>query len=309
MLVMRGLEPGISAALGDCRVGPGHDGDGGSAPREPDLGRRGLLMSGLAAGLALAAAPAEAQVVHTDTAGLFVGEAQITVSDGPIPAYYARPAQGGPFGTVLVIEEIFGVNDWLKDVCRRLAKAGLLAVAPELYARIGDLVRMKDMHQIQRDVISHAPDARMLRDLDATASWAAANGGDPKRLGVMGFGQGGRDAWLYAEHNPHLKAAVVWYGPVSGPTSPIQPHTPLALAGQLKCPLLGLYGGKDASTKPKEVNAAADKAEAAGRTVVIAWFPDAPAGFAADDRPTYTAEDAANGWKRALAWFKEHGLA
>lgn len=273
------------------------------------LPRRGFVMTSLIAGLTLATTRVDAQAIRTDTLGLSAGEARIPVSDGQIPAYYAKPENGGPFPTVLVIEEIFGVHEWIKDICRRLAKAGYLAVAPELYARIADLSRMKDVQQIIREVISQAPDATVLSDLDAAAAWAAANGGDPERLGVMGFCRGGRDTWLYAEHNPHLKAAVAWYGPVTGATSLIQPHTPLELAAQLKCPLLGLYGGKDESIHPEDVSAAADKAKAAGQKVVIAYYPDAPHGFAADYRPSYRAEDAASGWRRALDWFKEHGVA
>jgi len=273
------------------------------------LPRRGFVMTSLMAGLTLATTRVDAQAIRTDTLGLSAGEARIPVPDGQIPAYYARPQNGTSLPTVLVIEEIFGVHEWIKDICRRLAKAGYLAVAPELYARIADLSRMKDVRQIIRDVISKAPDATVLSDLDAAAAWAAANGGDPERLGVMGFCRGGRDTWLYAEHNPHLKAAVAWYGPVTGATSPIQPHTPLELAAELKCPLLGLYGGKDESIRPEDVNAAAAKAKAAGQKVEIAYYPDAPHGFAADYRPSYRAEDAASGWRRALNWFKDHGVA
>jgi carboxymethylenebutenolidase len=273
------------------------------------LARRGFVMTSLMAGLTLATTRVEAQVIHTDTLGLSAGEAKIPVSDGQIPAYYARPENGARFPTVLVIEEIFGVHEWIKDICRRLAKAGYLAVAPELYARIADLSRMTDVHAIIRDVISKAPDATVLSDLDSTAAWAARNGGDPDRLGVMGFCRGGRDTWLYAEHNSHLKAAVAWYGPVNSATSPIQPHTPLELAAELKCPLLGLYGGKDQSIKPEDVHAAADKARAAGQKVEIVYYPDAPHGFAADYRPSYRADDAASGWQRALGWLKDHGVA
>ena len=273
------------------------------------LARRGFVMTSLMAGLTLATTRVDAQAIRTDTLGLSAGEARIPVSDGRIPAYYARPQNGASLPTVLVIEEIFGVHEWIKDICRRLAKAGYLAVAPELYARIADLSRMKDVQQIIREVISRAPDATVLSDLDAAAAWAAGSGGDPERLGVMGFCRGGRDTWLYAEHNPHLKAAVAWYGPVTGATSPIQPHTPLELAAELKCPLLGLYGGKDESIQPEDVNAAAAKAKAAGQKVEIAYYPDAPHGFAADYRPSYRAEDAASGWRRALDWFKDHGVA
>ena len=237
--------------------------------------RRAFVMTSLMTGFTLAVTHAEAEPIHTDSAGLTAGPVQIPSADGALPGYAAAPAGPGPFPTVLVIEEIFGVHEYIKDVCRRLAKLGYLAVAPELYARIGDLSKMTDPQQIFRDVILKAPDATMLADLDSTAAWAAAHHGDAKRLGVIGFCRGGRDTWLYAEHNPRLKAAVAFYGPVAGATSPIQPRTPLDLAAGLKCPLLGLYGGADDSIRIEDVNAAAAKAKAAGQTVQVEVFPGA----------------------------------
>jgi carboxymethylenebutenolidase len=210
---------------------------------------------------------------------------------------------------VLVIEEIFGVHEYIKDITRRFAKLGYFAVAPELYARIGDLSKMTDVGQIIRDVISKAPDATVLSDLDATAAWAAANKGDPNKLAVTGFCRGGRDTWLYAEHNPKLKAAVAWYGPVTNPTSEIQPKTASDLATELKAPLLGMYGGQDTSIKIEDVQAAAAKAKAAGKTVEIVVYPDAPHGFHADYRPSYREADAKDGWQRMLNWFKTYGVA
>ncbi|MBV9735466.1 MAG: dienelactone hydrolase family protein [Acidisphaera sp.] len=272
------------------------------------LARRGFVMSSLISGFTLATTRVEAQAIHTDSAGLVAGETQIPVSDGHLPGYAARPDGAGPFPTILVIEEIFGVHEYVKDTCRRLAKAGYLAVAPELYARIADLSKMTDSAQIFRDVISKAPDATFLADLDSTAAWAAANHGDANRLGVMGFCRGGRDTWLYAEHNPQLKAAVAWYGPVVSDRTPIQPQAPIDLAAELKCPLLGLYGGKDTSIQPADVQAAAEKARGAGKQVEIHIYPDAPHGFHADYRPSYRQADAEDGWQRALAWFKQHGV-
>jgi carboxymethylenebutenolidase len=233
---------------------------------------------------------------------------QIPVADGHLPAYAARPAGGGHYPTVLVIEEIFGVHEYIKDVCRRLAKLGYMAVAPELYARLGDLSTMHDPQQIFAKIILKAPDATMLSDLDSTADWASANSGDGARLGVVGFCRGGRDTWLYAEHNPKLKAAVVFYGPVSGKTSDIQPNTPLDLASGLKCPLLGLYGGADESIDQRDVAAAASRARAAGQRVDIKVFPDAPHGFHADYRASYREEDARAAWAMTIAWFAGHGL-
>ncbi len=274
------------------------------------MARRGFVMTSLMTGLTLATPHALAHVIHTDAVGLQAGEVLVPVADGHIPAYAARPDGPGPFPTVLVIEEIFGVHDYIKDVCRRLAKLGYLAVAPELYARLADLSKMTDPQQIFLDVISKAPDAIILADLDSTVAWARAQGhGDTARLAVTGFCRGGRDVWLYAAHNPALKAAVAWYGPVGGTPTPIQPHTALEVASGLRCPLLGLYGGADASIPQDQVQAAAAAARSAGRTVEIVVYPDAPHGFHADYRPSYHREAAQDGWQRMLAWFRSHGVA
>ena len=274
------------------------------------LARRGFVMSGLISGLTLATTTVEAQAIHTGAAGLVAGEVQVPVADGVLPGYRARPEGAGPFPVVLVIEEIFGVHEYIKDVCRRLARLGCLAVAPELYARIADLSKMTDAQRIVRDVISKAPDAVVLSDLDSTAAWAtqAAERGDGGRLGVMGFCRGGRDVWLYAEHNTSLRAAVAWYGPVDTPDTDIQPHSPLDLAGLLHCPLLGLYGGQDTSIAAEDVATAASRARAAGATVEIVVFPDAPHGFHADYRPSYRKVDAEAGWEKAIAWLRGHGV-
>lgn len=270
------------------------------------LPRRGVVMTGLISGFTLAATRVEAQAIHTDAAGLVAGETTVPTDNGSLPAYFARPDGAGPFPTVLVIEEIFGVHEYIKDTCRRLAKVGYLAVAPELYARIGDLSKMTDVSAIIRDVISKTPDDQLLRDLDATAAWATANGGDPKRLAVTGFCRGGRDVWLYAAHNPALKAAVVWYGPVGGTPSSIQPHNAADVANELKAPLLGLYAGQDAGIPVAEVQAAAAKAASAGKTVQIHVFDDAPHGFHADYRPSYRKADAEAGWQEMLQWFSKY---
>ena len=273
------------------------------------LARRGMMMSGLISGFTLAIAPVEAQVIHTDTNGLVAGEVQIPTDGGNMPGYYAKPQGAGPFPVVLVIEEIFGVHEHIKDLCRRLAKSGYLAVAPELYARYGDLSKMTDIAQINSQVISKTPDDQLLKDLDNTVNWAGKNGGDTRRLGVTGFCRGGRNTWLYDAHNPNLKAAVAWYGPVLSPTSDIQPKTATDLAGQLHAPLLGLYGGQDTGIKVDDVQAAAAKARAAGKTVEIHVYPDAPHGFNADYRPSYRKADAEDGWQLMLAWFKKYGVA
>jgi carboxymethylenebutenolidase len=266
-------------------------------------------MAGLMSGFTLATERVEAQVIHSDSEGLDAGETQIPVKDGHLPAYFARPAKGTHFLVILVNEEIFGVHEHIKDVCRRLGKLGYLAVATEYYARIADLSKMTDVPTIFKEVISKKPDAEYMTDADSTVAWAHTHKGDTARLGVTGFCRGGRQTWLYATHNPHLRAAVAWYGPVAGGTSPIQPHTVLDVADKIRCPLLGLYGGQDQSIKPDDVHAAEAKAKAAHKTVEIVIYPDAPHGFNADYRPSYRAADAQDGWQRMLAWFKRYGLA
>ena len=273
------------------------------------LARRGFVMTALISGFTLATVRAEAQAIHTATEGLVAGEVQIPAADGKIPAYFARPEGAGPFPTVLVIEEIFGVHEYIKDTCRRFAKAGYLAVAPELYARQGDLSKMTDVQQIVREVISKAPDAQAMGDLDATAAWAAQNHGNPAKLAITGFCRGGRVTWLYAAHNPNLKAAVAWYGPLGGATSEIQPKTVLEMADQIKVPLLGLYGGKDGGIPVEQVRNAEAKAKAAGKTVEIVIYPDAGHAFHADYRPSYVKDAAEDGWKQTLAWFRKYSAA
>ncbi len=277
--------------------------------RRHQLARRGFVMTGLIGGFTLATARAEASAIHTDSQGLIAGEVAIPAPDGKIPAYFARPDKHGPFPTLLVIEEVFGVHEHIKDLCRRFAKAGYLAVAPELYARQGDLSKMTDVAQILREVIARVPDAQVMSDLDITAAWAANNHGNPAKLGVTGFCRGGRVTWLYAAHNPKLKAAIAWYGPIGGVTSEIQPKTVLELADQIQCPLLGLYGAKDSGIPVEQVSAAEARAKAAGKTVEIVIYPDAGHAFLADYRPSYNKDAAENGWARTLAWLKRYGVA
>ena len=271
------------------------------------LARRGFVMTSLISGFSLATQVVEAQVIHTDTTGLDAGEIKIPVKDGELPGYYARPATGTTFPIILVNEEVFGVTEYIKDVCRRFAKLGYLAVAPEIYARIADLSKITDGAQITA-VVTAKPDAELMTDLDSTLVWAAQNKGDTGRMGEIGFCRGGRTVWLYATHNPNLKAAVAFYGVLGGNRTPIQPHTALDVADQIKCPLLGLYGGKDAIIPVEMVREAEAKAKAAGKTVQIVIYPDAPHGFHADYRPSYRPADAEDGWKRALAWFKTYGV-
>jgi carboxymethylenebutenolidase len=260
-------------------------------------------------GLTLATTRVEAQAITTDSEGIEAGEVQIPAGDGPMPGYRAVPTGVGPFPIVLVVEEIFGVHDYIKDICRRLAKAGYCAVAPELYARQGDLSTMTDVKKIISDVISKTPDAQWIADLDAAVTFAAAAAkGDPKKLGVMGWCRGGRAAWLYDAHRTDLKAAVAWYGPLGGERSAIQPRTAGDVADTINAPLLALYGGADTGIPVASVEAARDKAQAAGRSVELVVFPEAPHGFHADYRPSYRKAAAEDGWARALAFLKQHGV-
>jgi carboxymethylenebutenolidase len=279
-------------------------------PADPHgpFGRRGFVMTSLMTGFTLAAARAHAAPIHTDAKGLAIGEVQMPVADGSLPTYFARPAGISHPPVVIVVEEIFGVHEYIKDVCRRLAKQGYFAIAPELYARLADLSKMTDPQEIFAKVILKAPDATMLSDLSHAVDWAIAQGGNRDRVATLGFCRGGRDVWLFAEHEARLKAAVAFYGPVAGPTSTIQPRNPIDMAADLRCPLLGLYGGKDPSIRATDVYAAQAKAAAAGKTVEIVYYPDAGHGFHADYRPSYNAADAAAAWARALAWLRKYDL-
>jgi carboxymethylenebutenolidase len=273
--------------------------------------RRTVMVTSLATGFALAVQPVAAQTrITTDTSGLQAGEVQIKTPDGDIPAYRAMPDSGGPFPIVLVVQEIFGVHEHIKDVCRRLAKLGYFAIAPELYARQGDVSRMADVQQIIREVVSKVPDAHVLSDLDATVAFAKASGqGDTGRLGITGFCWGGRIVWLHAAHNPDLKAGVAWYGRLVGDASPLTPKQPVDLAASLKAPVLGLYGGADQGIPVSTIEQMKQACQAAGKTCEFVVYPDTPHAFHADYRPSYRAEPAQDGWRRLQAWFKQHGVA
>jgi carboxymethylenebutenolidase len=273
------------------------------------LTRRTMMMTTLSVGFAAAVRPVSAQTVTTDTAGLEAGEVKIPTTDGEIPGYRARPAGAGPYATVLVVQEIFGVHEHIKDLCRRFAKQGYCAIAPELYARQGDVSRYTDYREIVSNVVSKVPDAQVMSDLDATTRWADKNGGDAKRVGVTGFCWGGRIVWLYAAHSPTLKAGVAWYGRLAGSTSELQPTYPLDVAAKLKAPVLGLYGGKDDGIPLTDVERMQAALAAAGSPSKIVVFPDAPHGFNADYRPSYRPEAARDAWQQCIAWFKSHGVA
>lgn len=267
------------------------------------------MMATLAAGFALAVHPISAQTVRTDDGELVAGEVKIPVTDGDLPAYRAMPASGGPFPVVLVVQEIFGVHEHIQDVCRRFAKLGHLAIAPELFARQGDVSQIEDIQQIISQVVSKVPDQQVMSDLDATVAWAAKSGGNTEKLGITGFCWGGRIVWLYAAHNPNLKAGVAWYGRLIGEETALQPKYPLDLADELKAPVLGLYGGADEGIPVSTVDQMREALQATNNPSKIIVYPDAPHGFHADYRPTFRQELAADGWQRLQAWFERYGAA
>jgi carboxymethylenebutenolidase len=272
--------------------------------------RRGFIVTVLAAGFAAAVRPIAAQtVIQTDSQGLIAGEVKIPVKDGQIPAYRAMPEKGKNLATVLVVQEIFGVHEHIRDVCRRLGKLGYLAVAPELFARQGDVSKMTDIKEILEKVVPKVPDAQVMGDLDATAAWAAQNNGNGARLGITGFCWGGRIVWLYAAHNPGLKAGVAWYGRLTGDKDELRPRQPLDLAPSIKAPVLGLYGAEDQGIPVEIVEMMQDDLKAAKSPSEIVIYPDAPHGFHADFRSSYRSGPAQDGWKRLQQWFKKHGVA
>ncbi|HEX6571251.1 MAG TPA: dienelactone hydrolase family protein [Steroidobacteraceae bacterium] len=275
----------------------------------PTLTRREILVTSLAAGFALAVQPVSADTITTGTDGLTAGEVRIPVKGGEIPGYRAMPATGENFPVVLVVQEIFGVHEHIRDVCRRFAKQGYLAVAPELYARQGDVSKISDWKQIMSEVVAKVPDEQVMADLDAAVAWAGKSSkGDARRVAVTGFCWGGRIVWLYAAHSADLKAGVAWYGRLTGERTPLQPKYPIDLADQLKAPVLGLYGGQDQGiplADVEQMRAALVKAKKPSKIVV---FPDAPHGFLADYRPSYKPKEAADAWAQCLAWFRQHGV-
>jgi carboxymethylenebutenolidase len=272
------------------------------------LSRRGFAAVGLGAGFALAVTPVAAATIATDAEGLDAGEVRIAVKGGEMAAYRAMPAAGGPFPILLVVQEVFGVHEHIRDVCRRLAKEGWLAIAPDLFARQGDVAKITDMQRIVRDVVSRVPDRQVIGDLDATVAWAEASGkADIGRLGITGFGWGGRIVWLYAADNPRLKAGVAWYGRLVGDPTPNTPRQPINVADELKAPVLGLYGGADQGIPLGTIERMRKAAEASGQEVVIHVYDGAPHAFFADYRPSYREDAARDGWQRCLAWLRQHG--
>ncbi|MCT4707397.1 dienelactone hydrolase family protein [Enterobacteriaceae bacterium H11S18] len=251
-----------------------------------------------------AAAPLASTVVNTPEDAIQAGETSIPSQGDNMPAYHARPKNAeGPLPVVIVVQEIFGVHEHIRDVCRRLALEGYLAVAPELYFRQGDPGDYADIPTLFSGLVSRVPDAQVLADLDHVANWAARNGGDAHRLMATGFCWGGRIAWLYAAHNPQLKAAVAWYGKLTGEKTLNSPNHPVDVAINLNAPVLGLYGGQDTGIPQDTVETMRQALRAANANSEIIVYPDAGHAFNADYRPSYHEESAKDGWERMLAWF------
>ena len=277
------------------------------APPNPAENRRKFLVTKLSAGFALAIQPITAETIKTSSEGLVAGEVKIPTKDGSIPAYRAMPAKGKNFPTVLVVQEIFGVHEHIKDICRRFAKAGHLAIAPEMYARQGDVSGITNIQEIISKVVSKVPDPQVMSDLDAAVVWAGKNKGNVNKLGITGFCWGGRVVWMYAAHNPKLKAGVAWYGRLVGQASEMNPQHPVDVAAKLHAPVLGLYGGKDTGIPLDSIEKMRTALKGGKNTSEIVVYPEAQHGFHADYRPSYDKASAENGFKRLMEWFKKNG--
>ena len=277
--------------------------------------RRTALKIALGVGYAAAVMPIMAQTeIKTSAEGLKTGEATVEVNNFAVPFYFAAPKvkeNGQTFPVVLVIQEIFGVHEHIADVCRRFAKAGYLAIAPELFARQGDPSQYGEIAKLMAEIVSKVPDAQVMADLDGVLQWAGKNGGDLKKTAITGFCWGGRITWLYSAHNPSIKAGVAWYGRLVGAASPLTPQHPVDIAKDLKVPVLGLYGGQDTGiplATVEQMKTALGKNADKNRSQFVI-YPDAPHAFHADYRPSYRKEAAEDGFKQTLAWFKKHGAA
>ncbi len=275
--------------------------------------RRTALKAALGVGYAASALPVMAQTaVKTSSDGLKTGETTVEVNGFKVPVFYAMPEGKTNLPVILVTQEIFGVHEYIADTARRFAKAGYMAVAPELFARQGDPTKYGEIAKLMAEIVSKVPDAQVMADLDGVVKWAAANGGNAKKVGITGFCWGGRITWLYAAHNPAVKAGVAWYGRLVGQSTALTPKHPVDIAAGLHGPVLGLYGGQDGGiplTTVNQMKEALAVGGAAAKKSEFVVYPDAPHAFHADYRPSYRKGPAEDGWKNALAWFKANGLS
>ncbi|OFA01906.1 dienelactone hydrolase family protein [Duganella sp. HH101] len=271
--------------------------------------RRDFLKVALGTGFAAAALPVVAQnVIKTDTAGLTAGTITLTVDGVQVPVYRAQPEGKTNLPVILVVSEIFGVHEHIADVARRLAKQGYLALAPDLFVRQGDPQKAASIAELQRDIISKTPDAQVMADLDATVAWAKANGGNGDKIGITGFCWGGRITWMYAAHNPSIKAGVAWYGRLLGDSTPVTPRHPVDIAGSLSVPVLGLYGLKDTGISQESITVMKAALAKGPNKSTFVIYPNSGHAFNADYRASYVEADAKDGWGRLLAWFKQNGV-
>ena len=260
-------------------------------------------------GFAPAISPVASTALITDSADIISGETSVPTQGKNMPAFHAKPRHAsGPLPVILVVQEIFGVHEHIRDICRRLAVEGYLAVAPELYFRQGDPAEYHDIPTLFNELVSKVPDTQVLADLDHVANWASRHGGDMRNMGITGFCWGGRITWLYAAHNPQLKAGVAWYGKLLGDKTMQQQQHPVDIAVNLTAPVLGLYGGKDDSIPQDSVETMRQALRAANSNAEIVVYPEAGHAFNADYRPSYHEESAKDGWQRMLVWFRQHGV-
>ncbi|MBC3861088.1 dienelactone hydrolase family protein [Undibacterium jejuense] len=281
----------------------------GSSDESEPMNRRNFIQTAVGVGFAAAALPVCAQtVIKTDKTGLEDGTVKLVVKGQQVPAYFAKPQGKNKLPVILVISEIFGVHEHIADVARRFAKLGYLAIAPDLFIRQGDVNQYPSVAELIQNIIAKVPDAQVMEDLDATVAWAENNGGDVSRLGITGFCWGGRITWMYSAHNPKVKAGVAWYGRLVSDPTPLSPNNPIDIAANLKTPILGLYGAKDTGipvSTVEQMKEALAKGQSGSEFKV---FDNSGHAFHADYRPSYVEADAKDGWSRAVAWFKTHGV-
>lgn len=278
-------------------------------PLSDGVDRRDFLKTALGTGFAAAVLPVSAQsVIKTDATGLSVGQFNVSVNGQDVPVCRAQPEGKTDLPVILVISEIFGVHEYIADVTRRFAKLGYLALAPNLFVRQGDPGKYQSIAELQKELISKVPDTQVMDDIDAVVAWAKGNGGNTEKLGITGFCWGGRITWLYAAHNPKVKAGVAWYGRLVGTNTPLTPHHPIDIAAGLKTPILGLYGAQDAGIPVGTIEQMKEVLAKGSSKSEFVVFQNSGHAFHADYRPSYVEADAKDGWKRCVEWFKTHGV-
>lgn len=271
------------------------------------LSRRHLVGATIAtAGFAAACRPVASTAQHVDSEGLEEGNISISSGDSALPAYRARPKGKDDAPVLVVVHEIFGVHEWIKGICRRFAKAGYYAIAPDLFARQGDATREPDIQTLIANIVSKTPDDQVMTDIDATVAFAGKNGGNANRLGITGFCWGGRIVWLYAAHNVRLDAGVAFYGRLIGNSDPLHPRNPIDVVNGIQAPVLGLYGGKDKGIPVSDVDAMRAALKQAGKPGDLIVYPEAEHGFMADYRPSYNEKAASEAFASTLDWFKTY---